>query len=186
MNSPAGEFAARAEAVQPLVTQPRPSGVGSIPNASSPVASLPRDIVALEHQPLIPGQGRAGHPAETRQQISEDVRHRHDLGVLPAQLDDRALELGHGQHLRTADLVGLAAVKPRARARPSKWPRRGRGRTPAGTCDRRDHRKERQPSHRGKPVGEIVFGPEHERRPDDRCLGECPTPASSPSPLVRP
>src|SRR6476646_7999676 len=93
MNSPAGEFPARTEAVQPF---PRDGGKrGRLDSERLEAGRVLRcDIVALEHQPLVAGQGRAGHPTKARQQTSEDVGHRHDLGVLAAQLDDRLIELG--------------------------------------------------------------------------------------------
>src|SRR5438477_5210187 len=101
MNSPAGELAARAEAVEPF-----PGDGGKRrrrdPEGLEAGRILCRDIVALEHQPLIACQRRAGQPAEARQQVTEEIGHRDDLGVLPAQLDDCPIELGHGQNLRTA------------------------------------------------------------------------------------
>ena len=39
----------------------------------------------------------------------DEVGRVHDLRILPGQLEDRVVELGHAHHLRAADLIGLAA-----------------------------------------------------------------------------
>src|SRR5437763_8452535 len=100
-NSPAGELAARAEAVEPF-----PGDGGKRrrrdPEGLEAGRILCCDIVALEHQPLIACQRRAGQPPEARQQASKNIGHGDDLGVLPAQLDDRAIEAGQGQNLPAA------------------------------------------------------------------------------------
>src|SRR3954452_3104678 len=109
MNSPAGELAARAKAVQPFVGD-RGKRRRLDPERLQPQRALRRDIVALEHKPLVAGQRRAGQPAETRQQACEGIGHCGDLRVLPGSRRDRLIELGHGQHLRTSDLVTLAGM----------------------------------------------------------------------------
>src|SRR6478609_4737342 len=104
MNSPAGELAAAVEAAKPFMADRRKRGRAN-PERLEARGAPGRDIVALEHQPLIAGQRRARKPAELRQPIADRVRQLHDVRVLAGQLEHHAVKLDHAHHLWAADLV---------------------------------------------------------------------------------
>ena len=172
MDSPAGEVAARRK--RPSHSPPTAaSGVGSIPNASRPGATPPATLSrwSISHWSRV-----SGAPGiQPKRDMQSPTKSGSDTiaGFWPAQLEDRLMKLEHGHDLRPAKLEGLAA----------EWLRLERGRDDrlreVAHVDRLelalggDDRKERQPRHRGEAVGEIVVGPEHQRRPDDRRLREC-------------
>src|SRR5215207_3531174 len=72
--------------------------------------SLGRDIVVLEHEPLVARQRRARKEAEPGQECGRGPRNLDELRFTVRRLEDFEGQLAHGEHLGPADLVGLAAV----------------------------------------------------------------------------
>src|SRR5579872_4437210 len=66
-------------------------------------------IVLLQHQPLVTGEWRPRHPVKAREQISDQVRHGYEIGLLTGYLKHRPVQIDHAHELRTADFAGLAA-----------------------------------------------------------------------------
>ena len=146
-----------------------PSGVGSIPNAFKPVRSWARRhcrVWSMIHWSRV--SGAPGRKPKRDMQVGGEIGHVDQLGRLARRLGDRGVQLAHGHHLRPGDLVGLAAMRCGIE--------RGGGdrlrqvadidRLEAGVG--RDHRQQRKARHPGEAVGELVLGPEHQARADDR------------------
>ncbi len=88
------------------------SGVGAMPNAPNPPAPAGHDIVALEHQPLVPSDRRAGQQAE---QATRPPSASGKLDEMRRRARSRRaiqrMELAHRQHVGAAQLIGVAAMR---------------------------------------------------------------------------
>src|SRR5690348_16455517 len=81
IDPPSGELAAAVESAEPFVAD-RGERRRLDAERLQPRRARRRDIVALEHQPLVARQRRARKPAEPGEQAGEEVGHVDDLRVL--------------------------------------------------------------------------------------------------------
>ena len=109
INSPAGELAALGESGRAIPSPTAASGVGLIPNASSPGSSPDGTLsrCSISHWSRV--SGAPGSQPSRDSRLPAKSGHRRQVRLLPGDLEDRAVKLDHAHHLRPADLVSLAA-----------------------------------------------------------------------------
>src|SRR5215218_10311325 len=97
----AAEFAAAMEPAEPL---PRHGGERRRcdPESFDAGQLAGRNIVSLKHQPLVARQGGSWKEAKQGDELRREIRQWHQLGLLVAELQNRAVQLLHAHYVRSA------------------------------------------------------------------------------------